>query len=74
VNGRKLNYFNLNKKITAELVWKSPLELGKNLIELVARDIKGVSVRHQWQIWRESPEEMRADVVSEQNEYLLDKM
>jgi carboxyl-terminal processing protease len=74
VNGRKLNYFNLNKKITAELVWKSPLELGKNLIELVARDTKGVSVRHQWQIWRESPEEMRADVVSEQNEYLLDKM
>ena len=56
VNGRKLNYFNLNNKHSEELVWKSPLLLGRNLIELVARDSKGVSIRNQLRVWRESPE------------------
>ena len=63
VNGRKLNYFSLNNKRSEELVWKSPLLLGRNLIELVARDSKGVSIRNQLRVWRESPERDSAKVL-----------
>ena len=69
VNGRKLNYFSLSNKSYGELVWKSPLLLGRNLIELVARDSKGVSVRNQLHVWRESPERNSAGVLSNSTDF-----
>ncbi len=63
VNGRKLNYFSLNNQRSEVLVWSSLLLKGKNLIELVARDSQGASIRQQWHVWREDSEQDSAEVV-----------
>ncbi|MGA1485613.1 MAG: S41 family peptidase [bacterium] len=65
VNGKKLNYFSLNNKRSEALVWNSPLLEGKNLIELVARDSLGASIRHQWHVWREDREQNSTGTVSQ---------
>ena len=65
VNGRKLNYFSLNNKRSEALVWNSPLLEGKNLIELVARDSQGASIRHQWHVWREDREQNSTGTISQ---------
>ena len=65
VNGKKLNYFSLNNKRSEVLVWNSPLLEGKNLIELVARDSLGASIRHQWHVWREDREQNSTGTVSQ---------
>ena len=64
VNGKKLNYFSLNNKRSEALVWNSPLLEGKNLIELVARDSLGASIRHQWHVWRDDREQNSTGTVS----------
>ena len=64
VNGKKLNYFSLNNKRSEVLVWNSPLLEGKNLIELVARDSLGASIRHQWHVWRDDREQNSTGTVS----------
>ena len=74
VNGRKLNYFSLNNKRSEKLVWKSPLLLGRNLVELVARDSKGVSIRNQLQVWRESPERDSAKMFLNSSNLITQKM
>ena len=56
VNGRKLNYFSLNNQLSEGLRWNSPLLKGKNLIEFVARDSQGASIRQQWHVWRKDRE------------------
>jgi len=73
VNGRKLNYVSLNNKRSEALVWKSPLLKGKNLIELVARDSQGVSIRHQWHVWREDREQNSAGALSDDLDLALQK-
>ncbi|MGA1720091.1 MAG: S41 family peptidase [bacterium] len=65
VNGKKLNYFSLNNKRSEALVWNSPLLEGKNLIELVARDSLGASIRHQWHVWRDDREQNSTGTVSQ---------
>jgi len=65
VNGKKLNYFSLNNKRSEALVWNSPLLEGKNLIELVARDSLGASIRHQWHVWREDREQNSTGTISQ---------
>ena len=65
VNGKKLNYFSLNNKRSEALVWNSPLLEGKNLIELVARDSLGASIRHQWHVWRDDREQNSTGIVSQ---------
>ncbi|MGA0928085.1 MAG: S41 family peptidase [bacterium] len=65
VNGKKLNYFSLNNKRSEALVWNSPLLEGKNLIELVARDSLGASIRHQWHVWRDDREQNANGTVSQ---------
>jgi carboxyl-terminal processing protease len=65
VNGRKLNYLSLNNKRSEALVWNSPLLEGKNLIELVARDSLGVSIRHQWHVWRDDREQNSTGTISQ---------
>ncbi|MEK9763919.1 MAG: S41 family peptidase, partial [Deltaproteobacteria bacterium] len=65
VNGRKLNYFSLNNKRSEGLVWNSPLLEGKNLIELVARDSLGASIRRQWHVWREDREQNSNGTISQ---------
>ena len=65
VNGKKLNYFSLNNKRSEVLVWNSPLLEGKNLIELVARDSLGASIRHQWHVWRDDREQNSTGTVSQ---------
>ena len=64
VNGRKLNYFSLNNQRSEVLKWNSPLLKGKNLIELVAGDSQGASIRQQWHVWREDSGQDSAGVVS----------
>ena len=65
VNGKKLNYFSLNNKRSEAIVWNSPLLEGKNLIELVARDSLGASIRHQWHVWREDREQSSTGTISQ---------
>ncbi|MGA0404088.1 MAG: S41 family peptidase [bacterium] len=65
VNGKKLNYFSLNNKRSEALVWNSPLLEGKNLIELVARDSLGASIRHQWHVWRDDREQNSTGTISQ---------
>jgi len=65
VNGKKLNYFSMNNKRSETLVWNSPLLEGKNLIELVARDSLGASIRHQWHVWREDREQSSTGTISQ---------
>ena len=45
------------------------ISIGRNLIELVARDSKGVSVRNQLHVWRESPERNSAGVLSNSTDF-----
>ncbi len=65
VNGKKLNYFSLNNKRSEAIVWNSPLLEGKNLIELVARDSLGASIRHQWHVWRDDREQNSTGTISQ---------
>ncbi|MEL0328585.1 MAG: hypothetical protein VXB74_08025, partial [Deltaproteobacteria bacterium] len=58
-----MSYFSLNNQRSEVLVWNSPLLKGKNLIELVARDSQGASIRQQWHVWREDSEQDSAGVV-----------
>ena len=73
VNGRKLNYFSLNNQRSEVLVWNSPLVKGKNLIELVASDSQGASIRQQWHVWREDSEQDSAEVVLDQLDLAIQK-
>ena len=57
VNGRKLNYFSLYNQRSESLILNSPLLKGKNLIELLARDSQGASIRQQWHVWRKDREQ-----------------
>jgi carboxyl-terminal processing protease len=65
VNGKKLNYFSLINKRSEALVWNSPLLEGRNLVELVARDSLGASIRHQWHVWRDDREQNSTGTISQ---------
>ena len=73
VNGRKLKYFILNNQRSEVLVWNSRLLKGKNLIELVARNSQGASIRQRWHVWREDSEQDSAGVVSNQLDLAIPK-